>query len=424
MKRIPLTSSLIVGIAGALILGIVAVAVLPVKDPLEIGLILALVALAVVGAFFQQRSFTQTESTELIEHNHEKPISTESLEQQGSSIDVLADGLDIEVFICDEAGGVVYANSKAKRMFDFSTAEDATILSVTLSYDLQTFVADTFKTREKQITELTFGYPEERIGLCESWPDLTGERVFLAIQDVTQLRRLERVRRDFVANVSHELRTPLAAIRAMTETMVDERDDLVMYADRYLLKIIAEVDRLSLISADLLSLTSAESNPVRKHACDIAEIYINTVNQLQHKALAKGLSLTYQGPTVLDVEANSAQMTQVAINLIDNAINYTNFGAVAINIELSWPNVIIKVQDTGIGIPVDQISRIFERFYRADKARSRATGGTGLGLSIVRHIVEVHGGTVKVESQPNEGSTFTVVLPIGDITNDEKSSPE
>ena len=193
------------------------------------------------------------------------------------------------------------------------------------------------------------------------------QRAFLAIQDVTELRRLERVRRDFVANVSHERRTPLASIRAMAETMADDKEDLPLHAERFLPRMIAEVDRLSLISADLLSLTSAESNPVRKHACDIAEFFERPYTNCSIKptarnypSLTKALAPPNQGNSL-------HQMSQVAINLIDNAINYTNFGAIAVGVAPGLSTVTIKVQDTGIGIEPEHIARIFERFYRATK---------------------------------------------------------
>jgi two-component system phosphate regulon sensor histidine kinase PhoR len=143
-------------------------------------------------------------------------------------------------------------------------------------------------------------------------------------------------------------------------------------------------------------------------------VFRNVVVQLETKAKTKGLKLSFEGPVPCLIEANSSQMTQVALNLVDNAIKYTTAGHINVQVELGEQSVKIFVSDTGIGIPSDQIDRIFERFYRIDRARSRSTGGTGLGLSIVKHITEAHGGKVSVESSLNNGSIFTIELPIGE----------
>ena len=335
------------------------------------------------------------------------------LEGQRSAIDALADGLDIAVFICDPKANVRYANRRATVLFGFEDPQGRGILSVTLSHELEQLVLSAARHGTAQRAELNFRYPEERVGIAQAWRG-ESDRVFLSVYDISDLRRLERVRQDFVANVSHELRTPLTLIRAMAETLEDSPSEEVM--GRYLKKIIEEVDRLSLISQDLLILSAAESNPVRKQSCDIAESLRSVVAQLLQKASEKGLTLSYIGPTSLVAEANQAQMTQVAINLIDNAINYTATGSITMTVTSEVGFIHIAVTDTGMGIASDHLPRIFERFYRVDKGRSRNTGGTGLGLSIVKHIIEAHGGSVSVESALNHGSTFTVRLPKGDRT--------
>jgi two-component system phosphate regulon sensor histidine kinase PhoR len=285
------------------------------------------------------------------------------------------------------------------------------LLQVTISYELEQLLLTSIAEGIKQTAEFTFTYPEERIALAECWPDADGNRAFLSLYDVTQLRRLERIRRDFVANVSHELRTPLATIRAMAETLLDEPKTLSDLSKRYLEKIVGEVDRLSLITQDLLVLSTAESNPVRVQECDLAETLRASVSQLESKAKAKGLALSFEGPASLLIAANSIQISQVAINLIDNAINYTQEGQIDVHAWTEEGVATFSVKDTGIGIQSEHLPRIFERFYRVDKGRSRATGGTGLGLSIVKHIVEAHGGAIVVESDYGKGTTFTVRLP-------------
>jgi len=375
---------------------------------------IAAVAAAFAGTFIRklfqaQRLVTGTQHAQI-------ELMTRQLQQQRQAVDILAEGLEIAIFLCDSRAAIVYANRTAMEMFRFPDPVGRTVLAVTLSYDLVGLVQECFRTGVKQHAELTFTYPGDRVGLVEVWPEPGGERVFLSVYEITDLRRLERVRSDFVANVSHELRTPLSTIRAMAETLIDDKAEDREMLDRYLQKIVAEVDRLSLIANDLLILSASESNPARKQACDIAEIYRSVTQQLQLKAKEKALKLSFVGPDHLLIEANGAQMSQVALNLVDNAINYTPTGSVEVYVSREGDSVEARVTDTGIGIASEHLPRVFERFYRVDKGRSRATGGTGLGLSIVRHIVEAHGGTVTVNSALNEGSSFRVRLPIGDVT--------
>ncbi|MFQ3587994.1 MAG: ATP-binding protein [Fimbriimonadaceae bacterium] len=347
----------------------------------------------------------------------------ERLDQQRNVVDDLADGLDVAILICDPKATILYANRHSSELFRLSSPVGKTILTVTLSLDLEQLVLTTRETGQPQRREVQFTHPVERIALASAWPIDGGKRVIVSLYDVTDLRRLERIRSDFVSNVSHELRTPMASIRAMAETLVTEPRGPAERRQRYLERIISEVDRLSALSNDLLILSAAESNPVRKHTCDLAEIVRTVVQQLETKAREKGLKLEYRGPKNFLIEANTSQLTQVAINLIDNAINYTNDGGVDVSVEKDGKSAIVRVADTGIGIASEHVSRIFERFYRVDKARSRSSGGTGLGLSIVKNIVEAHGGRVSLESALGKGSTFTVVLPVGDVSGPSESSP-
>jgi two-component system phosphate regulon sensor histidine kinase PhoR len=216
-----------------------------------------------------------------------------------------------------------------------------------------------------------------------------------------------------VANVSHELRTPMTLIRAMAETLLDESDGKSELAERYLGRTIDEVDRLSSLTEDLLILSAAELKNVEKQPCDLAEIVRDVVGRLAERAQAKGLEYGYSGPEHLHVQANPTQMTQVTLNLVENAINYTTEGLVNVSLYADDLAAVLEVRDTGIGIASEHQKRVFERFYRVDKGRSRLSGGTGLGLSIVKHIVEAHGGTVSLESVLNNGSTVRAAIPIG-----------
>ncbi len=334
------------------------------------------------------------------------------LQEQQRTVDTLADGLDAALFICDLRGQILYANPPARRLFGNESPRGQHVLAATLSVDLEKLLLGAVGQDEPARGEIVFTYPHEWIGLASAWRDLTADRVFVSVYEITELRRLERSRRDFVANVSHELRTPMTIIRNYAETLLDENPPTAETANRMLPRIISEVDRLSTISQDLLVLTVAESNPVRKQRCDLAEVVQEVTHQLEEKAAEKGLKLTYEGAETLPIQANDAQMIQVALNLVDNAINYTPTGSVRVSLAQEGEKAVLTVRDTGIGIATEHIERVFERFYRVDRGRSRATGGTGLGLSIVRHIVEAHGGHLSLESALHKGSTFKVELPV------------
>jgi two-component system phosphate regulon sensor histidine kinase PhoR len=242
--------------------------------------------------------------------------------------------------------------------------------------------------------------------------DASSCRIILVIHDVTELRRLETIRRDFVANVSHELRTPLTSIRAMAETLQDGAMQDASVACHFLRTIIDETSRLTRISEDLLHLSQAESLSPEKMKFNLAELCEEVAGRLKMQAQTAGIRLNWDLPQRLDVTANHDQIEQVLVNLLDNAIKYTpSGGEVRLVAEKSSEGTVVRVRDTGIGIMPEDVPRIFERFYRVDKARSRRSGGTGLGLSIVKHIVEAHGGQVRVDSEINRGSTFSFTLP-------------
>jgi two-component system phosphate regulon sensor histidine kinase PhoR len=310
--------------------------------------------------------------------------------------------------VLDEDGAVQWANAAAGRYLGIRWPEDTNqrITNLIRMPRLQEFVQE-----HEQATTIEIPSPTEQNRFLSVLLAPYGKDQWLFVaRDVTQLHRLSQIRSDFVANVSHELRTPLTLIRAMAETLEDQPSDEVL--SRYLRKIIEEVDRLSLISQDLLILSAAESNPVRKQSCEIAEVFRSVVAQLNQKATEKGLTLEYQGPSSLLTEANQSQLTQVAINLVDNAINYTTTGRVTVILSGDASCVEVSVRDTGIGIPSDHLPRIFERFYRVEGQKSGDRSGTGLGLAIVKHIMNRHRGGMTVESVEGEGATFAIYLPM------------
>jgi len=244
-----------------------------------------------------------------------------------------------------------------------------------------------------------------------------GEAGFvLVLHDISELRRLERVRRDFVANVSHELKTPLTSIQGFVETLLsgalhDEANNV-----RFLKTIEANVKRITSLVSDLLSLARIESGQlvINSVPVDWREV-LDPVLRLREPALtAKGLVLEVRGrEKPLRVRGDREAMTQVLDNLVDNAIQYTpSQGRIVVRLAAQDGRGTVAVEDSGIGIPSADLDRIFERFYRVDKARSRAAGGTGLGLSIVKNLVVRMDGEVRVASVEGKGSTFTVLLPL------------
>lgn len=334
------------------------------------------------------------------------------LDEQRRAVDALADGLDAALLIADAGGTILYANPPAHRLFGHDAPVGQTLLAATLSVELERLLLDASGSDEPRRAEIAFTVPREWIGLASAWRDPAQSRVFVSVYEITGLRRLERTRKDFVANVSHELRTPMTIIRGYAETLLDEDPISPETAGRMLPRIVGEVDRLSTVLQDLLTLSVSESGTARKEPCDLAEVVQSVVERLGPKASEKGLALGYDGPEELPMQANVAQVGQVALNLVDNALNYTTRGSVEVTLREEKDRAVLTVRDTGLGIASEHVERVFERFYRVDKGRSRATGGTGLGLSIVRHIVEAHGGTVRLESALNRGSTFTVELPL------------
>ena len=378
---------------------------------------LAIPIALVVGLFGSiiQREFESIEA-DLERKTVQSDTLGEIARSQKSAVDAFSDGLDIGIFVCDNHGQIAYANRFAQLLFGFENPLGRSILAVTLSVELEQLALRANDEKEFIESEISFSFPKERICVARAWSTQElPKRIYLSLVEITELRRMERIRRDFVANVSHELRTPMTVIRVYAESMIDDDDKALR--KKYLPRIVTEIDRLTSITHDLLVLSTSESSPIRKGPCELGGIIRYTLNLLAPQAEEKGLTLTYAGPTDLDIEANASQITQVVVNLVENALKYTNEGGVDFRLEDQGEYVRFDVTDTGIGIPEEHLPRLFERFYRVDKARSRASGGTGLGLSIVKHIVEAHGGSIHVDSAQNRGTTFSIVLPKGDFTS-------
>jgi len=236
--------------------------------------------------------------------------------------------------------------------------------------------------------------------------------VLLVVRDVTEGRRLEAARRDLVANASHELKTPAASIQAAAETIRTAAHEDPTVIPRFAQQLEREAVRLSQIVSDLLDLSRLETGSELHDSVALDELLGQEGPRLQESADDAAVQLRIDAPSVPPVRGSARDLSLLVRNLVDNAIRYTRPGGrVDVTLSTDGDDVVLSVADTGVGIPTRELPRIFERFYRVDRARSRETGGTGLGLSIVKHVVENHGGTVNVTSELGRGTCFEVRLP-------------
>lgn len=316
--------------------------------------------------------------------------------------------------VVDREGVEVYRNRAAVRFADARHA-DAVAAQLIDRLVARALAGETC-TRELPL----FGPPREVLLITASPVTAEGQIVGATalVEDVTELRRVESVRRDFVANVSHELKTPIGALTLLAETIAAADDP---EAARGLLdQMVHEADRLARIVDDLLDLglIEAQEAPTRERV-PLAVLLDEAVERVRALALAKGIPIVYQAPPAdVAISCDPIQLVSAFTNLLDNAVKYSDeHGSVEVGATVDGGRVMVWVHDRGIGIPSRDLERIFERFYRVDRARSRATGGTGLGLSIVRHVAQVHGGEVTVDSVEGEGSTFRVSLPVSRAEN-------
>ena len=237
------------------------------------------------------------------------------------------------------------------------------------------------------------------------------QRGIVTVEDITEKSRINTVQTDFVANLSHELKTPIGAVAALADSLSGETETEVVW--RLAERIVTESHRMSRIVDDLLDLSRVEFGGTEEWTdIDLATVLVEVVSTNQHAAKRQGLGLSLTGSAELLVRGDRSQLISVFSNLVDNAIKYSEIGGIVnVSSTIKGEEIMVSVTDHGIGIAERDQKRIFERFYRVDKARSRATGGTGLGLSIVRHIVLEHGGAIDIRSEEGVGSTFTVRLP-------------
>jgi len=320
------------------------------------------------------------------------------------------DAVTDAVLVVRADGETVARNSAAER---FHEARHADALAEDAIDELvQRALAGEAGERELRL----YGPPRQVLSV-RAFPLVTSHQIVGAValtRDVTHTRRVESVRRDFVANVSHELKTPIGALAVLAETMASGADPAIM--QRLAERVSREADRLAHIVDDLLdlSLVEAQETPTRE-PIPVALLVGEAIEDVSATADAVGVPVRASDALVnVEVTCDRRQVVTALVNLLDNAVKYSEPGhPVEILTRVDDGRVVIDVCDQGIGIPARDLERIFERFYRVDRARARDTGGTGLGLSIVRHVVQAHGGDVTVSSREGEGSVFSLTLPLG-----------
>ncbi len=331
-------------------------------------------------------------------------------------LEAIAREIQTGVVVVDGTGRVLYANPFFKKCFSVgSNIEGMEIGDIVADNVLLDAVREFMDrrldgARDIEILERGRFFQVHMMPVEEN----KEKNLLLFLRDITEEKRVEAIKRDFVANVSHEMRTPLASIKGYSETLLDgAMDDRETLRD--FLKIIdRHATRMSRLIDDLLILSRLESQqvPVSPRPMDLKGLILSTASSFERQAKEREIRLSVAVPEGLPpVLGDRDRLEQVMVNLLDNAIKYTSSGGnVSVAANETDGFVQVDVEDTGIGIPREDIPRIFERFYRVDKARSRELGGTGLGLAIVKHIIQGHNGRVWVTSEPGKGSTFSFLL--------------
>jgi two-component system phosphate regulon sensor histidine kinase PhoR len=325
------------------------------------------------------------------------------------------------VLAIDTGERILNINAAAARLIgiDDIPVHGRAIQEVVRNVDLQRFIQRALTSREPVEGDIVVFGDNQRFLRANGTVlhDAEGRSIgtVIVLHDMTRLRHLEHLRREFVANVSHELRTPITSIKGFAETLLENcgGDD---ETERFLRIIARQADRLNAIIEDLLSLArieeDADHGEIVRAPGSVREVLMSAIQICAHKADAKQVRLVLDCDAPIGAEINAPLIEQAVVNLIDNAVKYSDPGA-TVRVAGSADAEVLRIQvvDNGCGIESRHLPRLFERFYRVDRARSRKLGGTGLGLAIVKHIVEAHGGQVTVTSEPGKGSTFTLTLP-------------
>ena len=346
---------------------------------------------------------------------------TLELVQNDKRLYELINHLVIGVMLIDEHRIIKMVNPAMSVILgeDVSQLVGNSYVEATKSYGLSHMIEMAYQKNEQQNDEIYFYYPKDKIVDANIVPidgkEPGEQNLIVLLYDITEIRRLEKVRTDFVTNASHELKTPVTALKGFSETLLDGAMEDKEVLKQFLEIMLAESSRLDFLVNDILELSKLEQKqvPLKIEEINLTEAVISTFQLVKQKADEKKMKLNIIEEDNLFITGDSSRLKQILANLINNAVVYTQeSGEVEVTIKKENNFAVIKVSDNGIGIPEDEQDRIFERFYRVDKARSRNSGGTGLGLSIVKYLIENLNGSISVESKLGLGTTFIVKLPI------------
>jgi two-component system phosphate regulon sensor histidine kinase PhoR len=346
----------------------------------------------------------------------------ETIIRQRNQLETVLASMLEGVIAIDEDERIVSINRSAAQLFENEPAncQGKSIEEVIRSPTMQQFIRRSLRDKIPSEEDITVFQNEERVIDLKGSPLLDANQhqigTLLVFHDVTQLRRLENMRRDFVANVSHEIKTPLTAIKGFVETLQQGNVENAHEKERFLGIIQKHVNRLNAIVEDLLALSRIEqedeSKEIKFEKVNLTDLFQAIIQLCRPKAEEKKIRIDLDCEKVATAIFDPALIEQAVVNLLDNAIKYSEpQSTILVKSHRKNSELIISVQDHGIGIAQKHLPRLFERFYRVDKARSRNLGGTGLGLAIVKHITQAHGGHVSVESKLGEGSRFSIHLP-------------
>ena len=343
--------------------------------------------------------------------------------RQRNELETVLSSMVEGVMAIDMNERVMSMNASALKMFEVDPEHSygRNIQEVIRNSALIKFIAKALSHDDIIQEDITFYNHEERIYSVHNSPiyDADNQMVgtLVVVEDVTKLRKLENMRKDFVANASHEIRTPLTTIKGFVETLQNESASLDSEkAKRFLDIILKHVDRLNDIIQDLLSLSRVErekeTGGIILSDGNVKDVINTAVGLCQPKADEKNIQIVQDVEENMVIPLDATLLEQAIVNLLDNAVKYSNENSkIEIHAGIQKGDVVIQIKDHGIGIPKEHLPRLFERFYRVDKARSRKMGGTGLGLSIVKHIISAHNGIVDAQSIPGKGSTFILQIP-------------
>jgi len=336
-----------------------------------------------------------------------------TLNSENARLATMLEQLTDGVIIADANGLVQFANPAALQLFETPNAIGRSVAEVVRNHQLVETWRRCQHTRAMQSESVELPARRQFLQLI-AVPDSHAGGSLLLIQDLTRVRKLETVRRDFISNVSHELRTPLASLKALTETLQGGALSDPVAGPRFLDRIAAEVDALTQMAQELLDLSRIESGQVELLLAPLApkKLLLSALDRMKMQAERANINLRVERCADLpNVKADQSRLEQVLVNLIHNAVKFTKSGGeIILSAEATPSEVRFAARDTGAGIPAESLSRIFERFYRVEK--SRAGSGSGLGLSIAKHIVEAHGGKIWAESEEGRGSVFYFTIPV------------